>query len=175
MAAVLADRDGQGAWCDDRRTPARESCDALLAPALEAALADLKRRYGADMTAWRWGTAHPARHEHRPFGRVPWLARWFDIAVPSAGDAYTVNVGRNRLADEAQPYANTHAASLRAIYDLADLDSSLYIHSGGQSGNVLSPHYRSFAEAWARGDYAPMVIDRAKIEAAGVKRLVLKP
>jgi penicillin amidase len=175
VTAVLTDREGQGRWCDDVRTPPQERCDALLTAALEAALADLRRRYGDDMPSWRWGTAHPARHAHRPFGRVPSLARWFDIAVPSAGDAYTVNVGRNRLADEAQPYANTHAASLRAIYDLADLDSSLYIHSGGQSGNVLSPHYRSFAEAWARGDYAPMVIDRAKIEAAGVKRLVLKP
>jgi penicillin amidase len=175
LTAVLADRDGQGRWCDDVRTRPVESCDAVLAAALDAALADLRRRYGGDMMAWRWGAAHTARHEHRPFGRVRWLARWFDISVPSPGDAYTVNVGRNRMEDEARPYANTHAASMRAIYDLSDLDNSLYIHSGGQSGNIFSAHYKAFSEAWARVEYIPMVVDKRKIEAAGVKRLRLTP
>ena len=175
LTAVLNDRGGQGRWCDDVRTRQAESCDAVLAATLEAALADLRRRYGGDMAMWRWGTAHVARHEHRPFGRMRWLAPWFDISVPSPGDAYTVNVGRNRMEDEVRPFANTHAASLRAIYDLSDLDSSLYIHSGGQSGNIFSAHYKSFSEAWARGEYIPMVADRKKIEAAGVKRLQLMP
>jgi penicillin amidase len=175
LTAVLADRDGQGRWCDDVRTRPVESCDAVLAAALDAALADLRQRYGGDMMAWRWGAAHTARHEHRPFGRVRWLARWFDISVPSPGDAYTVNVGRNRMEDEARPYANTHAASMRAIYDLSDLDNSLYIHSGGQSGNIFSAHYKAFSEAWARVEYIPMVVDKRKIEAAGVKRLRLTP
>lgn len=175
LTAVLAGRDGQERWCDDVRTPPRESCDAMLSAALEAALADLRERYGEDVSAWRWGAAHFARHEHRPLGRVRWLAPWFEIAAPTPGDAYTVNVGRNRMADEARPFANVHAASLRAIYDLGTPDNSLYIHSGGQSGNVLSSHYKTFTEAWARGEYIPMVTDRRKIEAAGVKRLVLQP
>jgi len=175
LTAVLEDRDGEGRWCDDVRTPAPESCDGVLAASLEAALADLRKRYGGDMAAWRWGAAHPALHEHRPFGRNRWLAGWFDIAVPSPGGPYTVNVGRNRMENEAHPFANTHAPSLRAIYDLSDLDNSLYIHSGGQSGNVFSPHYKAFTEAWARVEYIPMVTDRRKIEAGGVKRLRLMP
>ncbi len=175
MLNVLNDKDRQGRWCDNTRTKAAESCDDLLAATLDAALADLRKRYGEDMGAWRWGTAHYARHEHRPFGRVSWLAPWFDITVPTPGDAYTVNVGRNRLEDAAHPFASTHAASLRAIYDLSNLDNSLYIHSGGQSGNVFSPYYKAFTQAWARGDYIPMVTDRRKIEAGGVKRLRLVP
>ncbi len=175
LTAVLTDRDGQGRWCDDVRTREAESCDSVLVAALDAALADLRERYGGDMTAWRWGAAHAAHHAHRPFGRVSWLASWFDIAVPSPGDAYTVNVGRNRMEDEARPFANVHAASLRAIYDLSDLDNSLYIHSGGQSGNIFSSHYKSFSEAWSRVEYIPMVADRKKIEAGGVKRLLLAP
>lgn len=175
LAAVLADRGGQGAWCDHVRTARPETCGELLTASLEASLAGLRGRYGADMAAWRWGAAHVARLEHRPFGRVPSLARWFDIVAPSPGDTYTVNVGRHRMADEARPFANVHAPSLRAIYDLANLDRSLYIHAGGQSGNVLSRHYRSFTDAWVRGEYAPMVTTRATLEAAGVKRLVLRP
>jgi penicillin amidase len=175
LANVLNDKDKQARWCDNVRTKPVENCDELLAATLDAALADLRQRYGEDMAAWRWGAAHFARHEHRPFGRVSWLAPFFDITVPTGGDAYTVNVGRSRLEDPVRPYANTHAASLRAIYDLSDLENSLYIHSAGQSGNIFSPHYKSFTQAWAKVEYIPMVMDRKRIEADGVNRLRLIP
>lgn len=173
VASVLSGE--AAAWCDNVATPAAETCEEVLAVSLEAALADLRRRHGADMAARRWGTAHAARSEHRPLGRQPLLARLFDINVPSPGDAYTVNVGRNNLNDEARPFANRHAASLRAVYDLADLEKSLFIHSGGQSGNVLSRHYAAFSEAWARNEYIPMVTSRQAIEAAPHQLLRLVP
>ena len=91
---VLADKGGQSRWCDDVRTAAVETCAEQLALSLEAGLADLRKRYGNDMSKWRWGEAHRARHEHRPLGRQPLLARIFDISVPSAGDSYTINVGQ---------------------------------------------------------------------------------
>jgi penicillin G amidase len=172
---VLANRGGQARWCDDLRTRRSESCGELLSASLERALADLRGRYGPEMAKWRWGEAHVAQHRHRPFSRNAVLARWFDINLPTPGDPYTVNVGRGDLNDESAPYANRHAASLRAIYDLADLQRSLYIHSGGQSGNPFSKHYRAFAEAWAQGEYIPMVSERQRLEAAGVQRLVLAP
>ena len=175
MLNILADRDGQSRWCDDVRTPAVETCAEQLAVSLDAALADLARRYGSDMNAWRWGDAHRARHEHRPFGKQPILARIFDIAAPSSGDAYTVNVGQHHLYDEAEPFANRHAASLRAIYDLADPEKSLFIHSGGQSGNRLSAHYKDFTEAWAAGEYIPMITDRKRLEGAPHSTLRLMP
>ena len=172
---VLENKGGAARWCDDVRTPATETCGEILAASLDAALADLRRRYGADIASWRWGVAHEALHEHRPLGRVPLLARWFDITVPSPGGPYTVNVGRNQFFNDEQPYANRHAPSLRAIYDLAAPEASLYIHSGGQSGNPLSPQYRAFTAAWARGEYIPMIAERARLEAAGVQRLTLQP
>jgi len=175
VANVLADRDGQSHWCDDVNTPASETCAEVLTDSLEAALADLRRRFGGDLQQWRWGAAHAAVHEHRPLGREKWLAPYFDIIVPSAGDAYTVNVGRSNFFDDAEPFANRHSASLRAIYDLSNLEKSLFIHSGGQSGNPLSPDYAAFSDAWAKGEYIPMRTRRAAIEAGGVKRLVLKP
>jgi penicillin amidase len=175
MASVLADKDGQGRWCDDVRTGRIESCDDALSAALEKALADLRRRYGDNPEHWRWGAAHEARLRHRPLSRSAWLRPYFDIAMPSGGDSYTVNVGRMDFSDDAEPFANRHAASLRAVYDLADPEASMFIHPGGQSGNPLSEHYRDFAPLWARGDYVPMITQRSRVEAAGAKRLVLKP
>jgi len=97
------------------------------------------------------------------------------LAISTPGDIYTVNVGRNVLSDEAQPYANRHAASLRAIYDLSDLEQSLYIHSGGQSGNIFSDHYKAFSEAWAKSEYIPMRAERKTLEKEPHQLLRLLP
>ncbi len=175
MHHVLADTGGAGHWCDDVNTPAQETCAELLPKALDLALADLKRRYGDDPKHWRWGEAHYALSEHRPFGRQPLLARLFDIRVASPGDTYTVDVGRNTLSNETAPFASRHAASLRAIYDLADLDKSVYIHSTGQSGNLLSPLYQNFAERWARVEYIPMSMQRSDALRDSLGTLRLQP
>ena len=175
MHNVLADTGGAGHWCDDVNTPARETCADLLPKALGLALADLKRRYGEDRAQWHWGDAHYALSEHRPFGRQPQLAKLFDIRVPSPGDTYTIDVGRNTLSNETAPFASRHSASLRAIYDLADLDKSVYIHSTGQSGNLLSPLYKNFAERWARAEYIPMSMQRSDALAGSLGTLKLQP
>jgi penicillin G amidase len=159
-------------WCNDVRTPRNESCDELLSLSLDKALSDVHRRYGDGAV---WGAAHEARLRHRPFSRVAGLNRIFDIRVPSGGGSYTINRGAMDWGDEDEPFANRHASSLRAIYDLADPQASVFIMPGGQSGNPLSAHYRDLAPLWARGEYLPMISERARLEAAGVQRLVLKP
>ena len=175
MYDVLADKAGQGRWCDDVNTPAKETCADLLPRALDLALADLKRRYGEDRRQWHWGEAHFALSEHRPFGRQAQLAKIFDVRVPSPGDTYTVDVGRNTLGNESAPFASRHSASLRAIYDLAEPDKSMYIHSTGQSGNLLSPLYKNFAERWARTEYIPMSMQRSDALAESLGTLKLQP
>jgi penicillin amidase len=161
-------------WCDDSNTPERESCGAALAAALEDALVELRARYGPDRTKWRWGSAHRALSEHRPFGAVPPLARFFNVEVDSGGGNYTLNRGEAEL--DAEPrFANRHAAGLRAIYDLADLDRSLFMQTTGQSGNPLSPFYRSFAERWAKGEYIEIPTRRDAIAKVHLGTWTLTP
>jgi penicillin amidase len=172
MISVMKGERGQERWCDDVRTPAKETCATQAARAFELAAKDLEERYGA-IGGWRWGTAHTAASDHRPFGFVPYIARFFNVAPPTAGDTYSVNVGHFFIRDEARPFANRHAPSLRAIYDLADLDRSLYMQSTGQSGNVLSPWYASFADRWAKVEYITIPARREAIVAAHT--LTLRP
>src|SRR5690606_10769091 len=120
---------------DDVATPIRETCQQLLGQALEEALEDLVERYGSDARRWRWGEAHAARSAHRPFSGTFLLGSLFDIVVPTPGDSFTINVGQHDIRNEEEPFVSRHAASFRAIYDLADLDRSLFIQSTGQSGN----------------------------------------
>ena len=136
-------------WCDDRKTDAVEDCGAILARALSESLRDLSRRYGDDRSNWQWGRIHVAEGRHRPFSEVPVLRRIFDVEVPSPGGPFTLDRGVSDVESDADPFGNTHAASYRGIFDLADLDKSTYIQTTGQSGNVFSRHYSDFARPWA--------------------------
>lgn len=139
-------------WCDDKATPAAESCSGQIDAAFTRALDELQAGHGADVTRWQWGRAHQARSEHRPFSRVKPLSRWFELRTPTGGDTFTVNASRVALRPDAttgELYLNEHGPSLRAIYDLGDPGNSRFIHSSGQSGNVFSGWYASFVKPWA--------------------------
>ena len=86
--------------------------------------------------------------EHRAFGSVPTLARFFNVEVASGGGNYTLNRGKAEFGED-PPFANKHAASFRAIYDLPTSTARCFIDHG-PVGNPLSPFYRSFAGAGRR-------------------------
>ncbi len=173
MRTVL--KEGQGHWCDDRGSEMIESCQQQIAAALESALDELSEQYGSDFNGWRWGTAHAARAEHRPFHGQPVVGDIFDIEIASGGDSFTVNAAHHRITDEEHPFRQHHGPSLRAIYDLEDPDRSLFIHSSGQSGNRLSSLYRSFTERWRDVNYIPMSMRREDIDVGAIGRLVIEP
>jgi penicillin amidase len=141
---------------DDRWWCGEQGCAVQSSAALDRALARLVAAYGSDMARWKWGVAHAARSTHNPFDRVPQLAPLFNVVVPTGGDGFTVNVGQYWLNDEKHPFANRHAASLRAVYDLADLEHSQFIYQTGQSGLALSGRYSDMAQEWAKGKYRPL-------------------
>jgi penicillin G amidase len=166
-------------WCDDKTTPDKaETCEQMSNLALTRALGELQQRYGADVSKWRWGDAHAARSEHRPFSRVKALAPLFEVRVPTGGDNFTINVGRVGIKPDGttgELYLNEHAPSLRAIYDLGDLSQSRVMHSTGQSGLPWLRQYRSFSAAWARVEYLPLWGDARGASNAPVHSLLLQP
>lgn len=145
---------GDGGWCGDIPTPDRqESCTDIARAALDDAVAELSAAHGGDMTAWRWGDAHRARFSGMVLGRIPLLGPLFDVVVESDGSNSTVNRGTSSLGNDEAPYRHVHGAGLRAVFDLSDLDSSLFIQAPGQSGNPFSPHYGDLAGDWSLGRY----------------------
>lgn len=144
---------------DDKDWCGEQGCAAASSAALGRALDRLQQMQGNDVAAWRWGASHQAYSVHKPFGNVPALARVFDVRRPTGGDPFTVNVGQYHLDKADAPFANRHAASLRAIYDLADLENSRFIYQTGQSGNVFSSRYRDMADEWTAVQYRPLQLD----------------
>ncbi len=96
-------------WC------APKSCAEQSTAALDRALDRLQVLYGSDVSQWQWGQAHVALSNHRPFGNVAALSPFFDVTVPTGGDPFTVNAGQYWPNDDKTPFANRHAASLRAL------------------------------------------------------------
>lgn len=160
----ILERDDKG-WCG------AGGCTVASGAALDRALDRIQALQGADVAAWRWGTAHPAISVHRPFSNVGALAPMFEVRRETGGDPFTVNVGQYHLDKADAPFANRHAASLRAIYDLADLENSLFIYQTGQSGNPLSGRYRDMSETWAAVSYRPLQMAPAHWR----NQLVLRP
>ena len=148
LEGILARNDAD--WCG------AATCGGQSVAALDRALARLQKDYGADVSQWTWGKAHNALSSHKPLGNVPLLARFFDVRVPTGGDTFTVNVGQYWANDDKLPFANRHAASMRTLFDLADLEKSQFIYQTGQSGLVFSSRYRDMSPAWAAVQYRPL-------------------
>lgn len=151
VEGIMARNDSR--WCGEA------GCAAQSDAALGRALDRLQALYGNKPGGWRWGKAHAAVSAHRPFSSVPALARVFDVRAPTGGDTFTVNVGQYWDSGDGRPFANRHAASMRAIYDLANLEDSLFIYQTGQSGLVFSGRYRDMASEWSQMQYRPLKME----------------
>ncbi|UUX50402.1 penicillin acylase family protein [Nisaea acidiphila] len=160
-------------WCDDIRSDAVEPCETAIRESLEEAIARLTAKYGADQTGWLWGRAHEVEFRHLLWSRVPVLRDLLNASPVTDGGDYTVNRGSPsvRISDGDFSFPHVHGAGIRAVYDLSDLDASLFSTSLGQSGNPFSEHYQDLAIAWADGSYRTV----GSGPAPGTRTLILRP
>jgi penicillin amidase len=148
VEGVLASQDKS--WCGE------SGCQTLMNKALDTALDKIVAMQGVKVASWNWGRAHPALSAHKPFGNVKPLAAFFDVSGPSGGDAFTINVGQYWTSSATVPFATRHAASMRAVYDLSNLDESGFIYQTGQSGHPFSLRYRDMKDEWGQVKYRPL-------------------
>ncbi len=127
-------------WCGG-------DCTATLKAALAEAVRDLSARFGSDPAQWRWGDAHPAVFAHPVLRNLPVLGPLTTFSIPSPGDDTTLDRGGPVY----NQFQSVHGAAYRGVYDLADLDRSLFIVAPGQSGNPLSRHASDFLTRWRDG------------------------
>ncbi|HHJ07321.1 MAG TPA: penicillin acylase family protein, partial [Anaerolineae bacterium] len=79
-------------------------------------------------------------------------------------DKYTVDVAPPRYSNTENPYYQFHVSSYRQLIDLSALNNSRFIHTTGQSGNVLSPHYDDFIKRHQAVEYLPMSFGRDHVD-----------
>jgi penicillin amidase len=146
--------------------------DALLAKSLDEAVAELTKRFGADMQAWRYGQEkfHHAllRHPLSNAVNAATRARLMVGPLPRGGDGSTVSATGN--ADN-----QASGGSLKIIADTDDWDNSVWLNTPGQSGDPDSPHYRDLFPMWAQGQYLPLAYSRKKVESVRESTTTLTP
>jgi penicillin amidase len=134
-------------WCGG-------SCTPVLNTALHEATAQLAAAYGQDPAAWRWGAAHIANFADPV---IPPLSA--HIAQP--GDDTTIFRGGMR----SDNFESVHGPGFRGVFDLANLDRSLFIIAPGQSGRPFSRHAHDLLTPWRDGGRITLGPIPAKVEA----------
>ncbi len=77
--------------------------------------------------------------------------------------------------DTDESYLVDKVPSQRMVVDLADLDSSTFVHTTGQSGHTFHENYDSMIEMWVDGEQGPMPWSRASVEEVMSDSLTLIP
>lgn len=140
-----------------------DNYDALLAAAVEAAIAD--RETPRDLAQWRWGKFSPIEIEHPVLSRLPVIGRLTGPGLhDQSGGSFTVKQVNRRF-----------GPSERFTADLSNFDQSTLNTVTGQSGNFLGPYYMDQWKAWYAGTTFPLPFSQTAVEKAKEHELVLKP
>jgi penicillin amidase len=155
-----------GAWCDDANTTPVETCGDVAGRAFDTVAASPP--VGAS-----WGMAHAAYFANPLLSPLPVIGGLYTVREPVGGDGSTIMAMHfYGLGD----YRSDFGPGFRAVYDLADLNRSRFMLAPGQSGHILSPHYRDLAPLWARGEGIEIAGDwPADKPPAGSTTLTLSP
>ena len=106
--------------------------DEMLLRALADAVEEGRRIQGRDPKHWRYGDYLRVAINNPVLHEVPLVGKYFDIGpVPMSGSSTTV-----------KQTSRTLAPSMRMNADLGDWDRSLLNIPIGQSGQILSSHYK---------------------------------
>ena len=115
--------------------------DEMLLRTLADAVEEGRRMQGRDPARWHYGDYLQIAINNPVLHEVPLVGKYFDIGpVPMSGSSTTVKQTTRVL-----------APSMRMNADLGDWESSLLNIPIGQSGQILSSHYK---DQWADYSYA---------------------
>lgn len=127
--------------------------DQMLRRALEDAVEEGRRLQGPDPRRWQYGLYLTIAIDHPVVHQLPLVGKYFDIGpVPMSGAGGTV-----------KQTTRTLAPSMRMNADLGDWDRSLLNITTGQSGQILSGHYKDQWDAYYNARSFPMQF--GKVEA----------
>ncbi len=160
---------------DDKNTDEKETRDEIFALAFAQAVDEIEDLQGQDPTNWNWGELHTSTFRNATLGEsgIALIENLFNRGpFPTAGGESIVNATGWTTTDS---YEVDWLPSMRMIVDLSDLDSSLTVHTTGQSGHAGHQHYIDMADMWRNIEYYPMLWDQQRIIENAEAHLRLTP
>ena len=92
-----------------------------------------------------WGDVNRITIRHPVLGDSP-ISCLFDESFPISGSYYTVRPGNDKWGQ-----------SVGMIFDMSDLDKSVYSFPGGDSEQISDPSSRSMIGPWREGKYTALI------------------
>jgi penicillin amidase len=126
--------------------------DQALLDALEAAIEEGRRTQGSNLARWDYGRYNQLTIKHPVGSHLPLVGNYFNIGpVEMSGSSTTIKQTSPLL-----------GPSMRFVADLASWDGSLNNIDIGQSGQILSRHYKDQWDAHYVGRSFPMQFDKVE-------------
>lgn len=123
-----------------------EDFDQVLMRVFMDAVDEGKRIQGDNLQNWRYGRYNSLTIGHPVGSRLPGVGKYFNVGpTPMSGSSTTVKQTTLRL-----------GPSMRFVADFSDWDHSFNNITIGQSGHVLSSHYKDQWESYISGRSYPM-------------------
>ena len=82
---------------------------------------------------------------------------------------------RSRSTRSAELFDVTNGPSMRALYDMGDVDAGRIVTTTGQSGSPFNGHNADWVPLWLANETVPFPFTRQAIDKATVDTVVLKP
>jgi penicillin amidase len=162
----------ESTWFDNTKTNKHQSRDEIIRKSLSDALSYLEINFGADLINWQWGNLHEVTFKHSFSGNFSMLDYYLNIGPNEiGGDGTTICNTQYSLAESIEDYPilkhkdfdNVLGSSMRFIYDFGNPDEFYLTLTTGQSGNVMSEHYKDLNPLWLKGKYMKIKTDDASI------------
>ena len=151
VAGVLA-MEGKG-WFHDE--------NAMLLRALADAFEEGRKIQGSNVTKWDYGKYNELTIKQPVDSQIPLLGGYFNVGpVAMSGSSTTVKQTTRRI-----------GPSMRFVADLSDWEQSLNNITAGESGQLLSGHYKDQWDAYYVGRSFPMEYGKVQVK----ETLVVKP
>jgi penicillin amidase len=170
----------QKTWFDDVHTGEIETRDDIIRKSLVDAITELQELFGNNIADWQWGKLHQVVFAHAFSGISGFIDGFVNIGpYPIGGDGTTIfnteypffeGIKEFPLFNH-KPFRNTVGPSMRYIFDFSKPDEFYLVLNTGQSGHVMSDHYKDMSKMWLYGRYITIRTDDSSVKNSGNKLL----
>ncbi len=161
-------------WWDNISTKdKKETRKEIFVKSFYETIDKLRNEWGQETDTWKWKNAHQLTFPH-VFGQKKPFNRFFNVGpfkMSSCGGC--VNKMEYALNND-KIHTVFGGPAMRNIIDFADVGKAVGVLPTGQSGNVMSPHYKDQSELFVNGIYRKMIFNDPSI-VNSKNTLTLKP
>ena len=133
---------------------------------------NLKVKYGADITNWKWGEVHKTNPRHLLSAMFPELSDKLD--PPRFSINGDVDTPHNASASNVNKFDVVATSVARYFFDVSNWDNSKWIVPLGASGHPSSDNYSDQGTLWKDDQVIKKQYSWSKIKKIHKKQMILK-